>query len=63
MVNKKWCKEKLVLERRLVCKKKEKIVLNVAADAKTETRMKQARIIAEFWPPLFAQMQVLRHPV
>jgi hypothetical protein len=35
IVNKKCCKEKLVLERRLVCKKKEKTVLNVAADAKT----------------------------
>jgi hypothetical protein len=32
---KKSCKEKLVLERRLVCMKKEKTVLNVAADAKT----------------------------
>jgi hypothetical protein len=27
-------KEKLVVERRLVCKKKEKTVLNVTADAK-----------------------------
>jgi hypothetical protein len=35
IVNKKCYREKLVLERRLVCKKKEKNVLNVAADAKT----------------------------
>jgi hypothetical protein len=30
----------------------------VAADAKTLTRMKQTRTIAEFWSPLFAQTQV-----
>jgi hypothetical protein len=36
MVNKKCCREKLVLERRLVCKKKaKKKLLNVAANAKT----------------------------
>jgi hypothetical protein len=35
IVNKKCYREKLVLERCLVCKKKEKNVLNVAADAKT----------------------------
>jgi hypothetical protein len=35
IVNKKCCKEKLVLESRLVCKKKEKkTALTVAADAK-----------------------------
>jgi hypothetical protein len=39
-------------------RKKKRTVLNVAADAKTLTRMKQIRTIAEFWSPLFAQMQV-----
>jgi hypothetical protein len=58
IVNKKCCKEKLVHERRLVCKKKEKTVLNVAADAKTWKHMKQMRTIVEFWSPLFAQIQV-----
>jgi hypothetical protein len=33
-------------------------MFNVAADAKTLTRMKQTRAIAEFWSPLFAQIQV-----
>jgi hypothetical protein len=60
IVNKKYCKEKLDLERRLVCKKKEKTVLDVAADAITcnKTRMKQSRTIAEFCSPLFAQTQI-----
>jgi hypothetical protein len=35
-------------------RKKKKTMLNVAADAKTQTRMKQTRTIAEFWSPLFA---------
>jgi hypothetical protein len=37
IVNKKCCREKLVLERRLVCKKKAKncVKINVAANAKT----------------------------
>jgi hypothetical protein len=39
-------------------RKKKKTVLNVAADAKTQTRMKQTRAIAEFWSPLFAQIQI-----
>jgi hypothetical protein len=54
VVNKKFGKENLVLERRLVCK--EKKTVNVAADAKT--RMKQTRTNVEFWSPLFAQSQV-----
>jgi hypothetical protein len=35
IVNKKRCREKLVLERRLVARKKQKTVLNVAANVKT----------------------------
>jgi hypothetical protein len=38
--------------------KRKKTVLNVAANAKTYTRMKQTRTFAEFWSPLFAQTQV-----
>jgi hypothetical protein len=39
-------------------RKKQKIVLNVAANAKTETRMKQTRNFAEFWSSLFAEAHV-----
>jgi hypothetical protein len=47
------------LTKRLVCKKKKKKTeLNVTADAKWLTRMKQIRTIVEFWSPLVAQTQV-----
>jgi hypothetical protein len=40
-------------------RKKQKTVLNVAANAKTYTRMKQTRNFAEFWSSLFAEAQVI----
>jgi hypothetical protein len=39
-------------------RKKQKTVLNVAANAKTQTRMKQTRNFAEFWSSLFAEAQL-----
>jgi hypothetical protein len=42
----------------LFARKKQKTVLNVAANAKTQTRMKQTRNFAEFWSSLFAEAQV-----
>jgi hypothetical protein len=39
-------------------RKKQKTVLDVAANAKTLTRMKQTGNFAEFWSSLFAEAQV-----
>jgi hypothetical protein len=41
-----------------LARKKQKTVLNVAANAKKLTRMKQTRNFAEFWSSLFAAAQV-----
>jgi ribosomal protein L20 len=58
IVNKKCCKEKLVLGRRLVCKKKAKNCVKRGCKCKNMTRMKQKRSFAEFWSSLFAEAQL-----
>jgi hypothetical protein len=55
IVNKKCCKEKLVLERRLVCKKKEKNCVKRGCRCK---KVDAYETIAECLSPLFAQTQV-----
>jgi hypothetical protein len=58
IVNKKYCREKLVLERRLVCKKKAKNCIKRSCRCKNvgayETNAHPRRI----WSSLFAQTQV-----